>query len=91
MLTFSLILFLDGKFIHNGFLSNLRSILWLRINQHLKLNISKRLFFNIEKWEIQIIRFYYVYEVNWKLNNIVNNKGFQSIGIRTQNPKNRSI
>ncbi len=49
MLTFSLILFLDGKFIHNGFLSNLRNNLWLRIRQHLKYNISKRLFFNIEK------------------------------------------
>jgi hypothetical protein len=55
MLAFSLILFLDGKFIHNGFLSNLRNILWLRIKQHLKLNISKRLFFNIEKYFIWLI------------------------------------
>lgn len=47
--TFAIILFLDGKFIQNGFLNNLRIFFWLRVKQSLKLNVQKKIYHNFQK------------------------------------------
>ncbi|RMZ94017.1 ATP-binding cassette sub-family B member mitochondrial [Brachionus plicatilis] len=47
--TLTVLQFLDGKLIQNGFLNNLRSFLWLQVKQSIKKLASKNIYFNVQK------------------------------------------
>nr|UOU03329.1 ATP-binding cassette subfamily B7-2 [Brachionus rubens] len=49
LISLTILLFLDGKLIQNGFLNNLRIFLWLRVQQSIKKNASKNIYFNVQK------------------------------------------
>ncbi|CAF0710406.1 unnamed protein product [Brachionus calyciflorus] len=49
LISLTILLFLDGKLIQNGFLNNLRIFLWLRVKQSIKKSASKKIYFNVQK------------------------------------------
>lgn len=49
LVSLTLLQFLDGKLIQNGFLTNLRSFLWLRVKQNIKRIASKNIYYNVQK------------------------------------------
>lgn len=49
LVSLTLLQFLDGKLIQNGFLNNFRSFLWLKVKQNIKKLASKNIHYNVQK------------------------------------------
>lgn len=49
LISLTILLFLDGKLIQNGFLNNLRIYLWLNVKQSIKKHSAKNIYFNVQK------------------------------------------
>lgn len=49
LVSLTLLQFLDGKLIQNGFLNNFRSFLWLQVKQNIKKLASKKIHYNVQK------------------------------------------
>jgi len=85
LLTFSLVLFLDGFYISNGVLNSLRLHLWSKLTAKIEAKLRKRLFFIVQKYKILFkkIRFYFKCYIKYRFESLplnwhIANKGEES-------------